>query len=78
MNNLATNRSTSIYSYDTCVVFSRRFSSTVGMSEDELERRRVYTRILEYEQDNVHIFYGFCLKQYWYIPYLFKYKPRDL
>lgn len=33
--------------------FSRRFSSRRGMSADEVERRRIYTQILEYEHDVV-------------------------
>ena len=34
-------------------VFSRRFMSRTGMSQDELERRKLFAEILEYEQESV-------------------------
>ena len=34
-------------------VLIRRFSSSMGMSKDEQERRQLYKEVLEYEHDSV-------------------------
>ena len=48
----------SLHNPDHCYsFFNRRFASTTGMYKDEQERRRIYTEILEYEQDVVSIWY---------------------